>query len=147
MNIPVPFVVPSDPLYPDSDGERIAENTLQFDWIALIYTNLEAIFANRPDVFVAGDLFWYPVEGCPDIRTAPDGLVAFGRPKGRRGSYRQWMEDGVAPQVVFEVLSESKRGDELDRKFEFYDRYGVEEFYVCDPEERTFAGWLRKARR
>jgi Uma2 family endonuclease len=69
---------------------------------------MEILFADRSDVFVAGDLLWYPV---PDRREtgpiAPDVLVAFGRPKGRRGSYRQWEENGIAPQVVFEVLSPS----------------------------------------
>jgi hypothetical protein len=36
------------------------------------------------------DLLWYPVRGQPRLRMAPDVLVALGRPKGYRGSYRQW---------------------------------------------------------
>jgi Uma2 family endonuclease len=60
---------------------------------------------SRPNIFVAGDLLWYPVEGHPEIRVAPNVLVAFDRPKGDRGSYRQWQEDNVDPQVVFEILS------------------------------------------
>ena len=62
--------------YPDSDGEPMAENTLQFEWIVTIKGNLEILFLDRPDVFVAGDLFWYPVEGDPKTRTAPDAMVA-----------------------------------------------------------------------
>lgn len=50
-------------IYPDSDGKLIADNTKQFRWIVTIKENLELIFANQPDVFVAGDLLWYPVEG------------------------------------------------------------------------------------
>lgn len=50
-------------------------------------------------------LLWYPVESHPEIRTAPDVLVVFGRPKGHRGSYKQWEEDNIPPQVVFEILS------------------------------------------
>ncbi len=38
---------------------------------------------------------------------APDVMVVFGRPKGRRGSYKQWQEDNIAPQVVFAILSPS----------------------------------------
>src|ERR1022692_1906330 len=72
--------------YPDSDGKPIADNTLQFDWIVKIYHGLNYVFRDRSDVFVAADLFWYPVEGRPDIRTAPDGMVSLGRPKGHRGS-------------------------------------------------------------
>ncbi len=32
-------------------------------------------------------------------------MVVFGRPKGDRGSYKQWLENQIAPQVVFEILS------------------------------------------
>jgi hypothetical protein len=59
----------------------MADNTEQFRWIVTIQQNLDWLFADRPDVFVAGDLPWYPVEGRPDICTAPDVLVAFDRPR------------------------------------------------------------------
>ena len=92
-------------VYPDSDGQPMAENTLQFEWIVTVKGGLEAMFRHRPDVFVAGDLLWYPVEGKPEIRTAPDAMVVLGRPPGYRGSYKQWEEDNIAPQVVFEIVS------------------------------------------
>src|SRR4051795_5963477 len=95
--------------YPDTDGQPMAENTLQFQWIVTIKEGLEHAFAADPDVFVAGDLFWYPVEGHPEIVVAPDAMVVFGRQKGHRMSYRQWEEGGIAPQVVFDVLSPSNR--------------------------------------
>jgi hypothetical protein len=85
-------------IYPESDGQRMAENTRQFRWIVTIEGGLEALFRNRPDVFVAGDLLWYPVEGEPGTRVAPDALVVFGRPKGDRGAYLQWLEGGIAPK-------------------------------------------------
>ena len=126
--------------YPDDNGEPMAENTLQFTWIVVIKEGLEALFRHNPDVFVAGDLLWYPVEGKPKIRSAPDAMVAFGRPKGRRGSYKQWEEAGVAPQVVFEVLSPGNRPGEMAGKFEFYETYGVEEYYIYDPDDGTLIG-------
>jgi len=129
--------------YPDSDGLPIVDNTLQFDWIVKIYHGLDTIFRRRTDVFVAADLFWYPVEGRPDIRTAPEALVAFGRPKGDRGSYKQWLEGGIAPQVVFEVLSPGNRAGRIVQKLKFYERYGVGEFYIYDPHENETSGWLR----
>jgi hypothetical protein len=70
-------------------------------------------------------------------------MVVFGRPKGYRGSYRQWQEDGIPPQVVFEVLSPGNRDEEIAQKFEFYDRHGVEEYYVYDPDNLILSGWLR----
>ena len=91
--------------YPDSDGQPIADNTQQFRWIVLIKENLELLFANDPNIFVAGDLLWYSVEGHPEICVAPDVLVAFERLKGDRGSYKQWLESNTAQQVVFEILS------------------------------------------
>jgi Uma2 family endonuclease len=139
-----PATVLQEAVYPDSDGQPMAENTLQFEWIVTIKGGLDALFQDRPDVFVAGDLLWYPVEGRPDIRRAPDAMVAIGRPKGYRGSYRQWQEADLAPQVVFEVLSPGNRVAEMAQKQAFYDRYGVEEYYLYDPEEGSLAGWQRR---
>ncbi len=133
--------------YPDSDGKPMADNTRQFNWIVKIKENLEIMFADRPDVFVAGDLLWYPVEGDNKIRAAPDTMVAFNRPKGYRGSYRQWEEDNIAPQVVFEILSPGNTSKEMKKKLGFYDKYGVEEYYLYDPDNIEFTGWIRKGKR
>ncbi len=109
-----------DVVYPESDGQPMADNTVQFQWITTIKGGLDAVFMNDPNVFVAGDLLWYPVEGDNTIRRAPDVMVVFGRPKGHRGSYLQWREDNIAPQVVFEILSPGNRLGESERKFAFY---------------------------
>jgi Uma2 family endonuclease len=130
-------------IYPDSDGKPMANNTIQFRWIVVIQQNLDWLFADDPNVFVAGDLFWYPVQGKPNIVNAPDVMVVLGRPKGDRGSYQQWNEGNIAPQVVFEILSPSNTQNEMDRKLLFYDRYGVEEYYIYDPDENQLRGWLR----
>ena len=132
-----------DLLYPDSDGKPVADNTLQFLWIVTLQGNLAVLFRDRPDVFVAGDLLWYAVQGNPRESIAPDVLVVFGRPKGHRGSYRQWRENRIAPQVVFEVLSPSNTEEEMDNKLEFYDQHGVEEYYLYDPDGGDLSGWLR----
>jgi Uma2 family endonuclease len=137
--------LPAEVEYPDCDGEPMSDNTLQFQWIVTIEGNLEALFANDPNVFVAGDLLWYPVQGDNTTRTAPDALVVFGRPKGRRGSYRQWEENDVPPQVVFEVDSPGTRAGEMERKFQFYQDHGVEEYYRHDPDRGRLSGWLRRA--
>ncbi|QUS61248.1 Uma2 family endonuclease [Synechocystis sp. PCC 7338] len=130
-------------IYPDSDGQPMAGNTEQFQWIVLLKENLECLFAQDANIFVAGDLLWYPVEGHPEIRVAPDAMVALGRPKGKRGSYRQWEEDNTAPQVVFEILSPGNRAKEMIRKLQFYERYGVNEYYVYDPDDNELTGLQR----
>jgi Uma2 family endonuclease len=129
--------------YPDSDGKPMAENTLQYRWIVTIKEELEFLFRDRPDVFIGGDLLWYAVEGDPTRRMAPDVLVVFGRPKGERGSYKQWEEDGIAPQVVFEILSPGNRAGEMERKFLFYQEHGVDEYYIYDPDHGDLVGWQR----
>jgi Uma2 family endonuclease len=130
-------------IYADSDGQPMADNTKQFRWIVLLKENLECLFAENSQVFVAGDLLWYPVEGKPEIRVAPDVFVVFGRTKGDRGSYRQWQEDNIPPQVVFEILSPGNTLKEMLKKQQFYDRYGVEEYYIYDPERNELTGLQR----
>ncbi len=132
-----------DIIYPDCDGNPMSDNTKQFRWIVTIKENLEWIFANDPTVFVAGDLLWYPVEGDNKTRQAPDVMVVFGRPKGDRGSYRQWQEANIPPQVAFEILSPGNTRAEMSRKLLFYDRFGVEEYYVYDPDTNELSGWLK----
>ena len=131
--------------YPEQNGEPLAESTLQFRWIATLQGGIAALFWRNPSIFVAGDLLWYPVEGDNTTRQAPDVMVVFGRPKGDRGSYRQWDEGGLAPQVVFEVLSPGNRPSAMARKLLFYERFGVEEYYIYDPDRRTLEGYVRSA--
>jgi Uma2 family endonuclease len=135
---------PAAPIvYPESDGQPMADNTKQFEWIVFLKKNLDVLFAAHPDVFVAGDLLWYPLQGRNQRFTAPDVMVVFGRPKGDRGSYKQWEEANIAPQVVFEILSPSNRPDEMARKLLFYERHGVEEYYFYDPDTNGFEAWVR----
>ncbi|MBW4646402.1 MAG: Uma2 family endonuclease [Goleter apudmare HA4340-LM2] len=134
---------PAEIFYPESDGQPMANNTEHFEIIVLIKGNLDILFADDPHVFVAGDLFWYPIQGNNKIKYAPDVMVAFGRPKGRRSSYKQWEEGNQAPQVVFEILSPVNTTEEMDRKLLFYERYGVEEYYIYNPENNQLRVWLR----
>lgn len=134
-------------VYPDSDGQPMADNTKQFRWIVTIKEGLEWLFKDDPNVFVAGDLLWYPQEGNNVTRAAPDAMVIFGRPKGDRGSYQQWKEANIAPQVVFEVRSPGNTQTEMDKKLVFYDRYGIEEYYLYDPDKGDLSGWLRQEQR
>ena len=75
---------------------------------------------------------------------APDVMVAFGRPKGDRGSYLQWEEGGIAPQVVFAIRSPGNTIAVMTRKFRFYERHGVEEYYLYDPDTGELSGWQRQ---
>jgi hypothetical protein len=130
----------ADVNYPESDGQPMGDKTLQIRWIIKLFGGIDALFAQRADVFVAAD----PVEGSPSIVTAPDVMVAFGRPKGDRGSYKQWVEGGIPPQVVFEVLSFSTTAADMGAKLQFFEQYGVEEYYVYDPIDISLQGYVRR---
>jgi Uma2 family endonuclease len=131
-------------VYPDSDGKPMADNTRQARWIATLWGNLTILFTDAADVFVAMDLLWYAQEGQPDVRVAPDVMVVFGRPRGERGTYRQWQEDDIPVTVAFEVLSPSNTDREMADKRAFYEEHGVEEYYVYDPDRNTLEAYRRK---
>lgn len=131
-------------LYPGLDGEPIAKNTIEYQYIVAIQVGLDAMFARNPDVFVAANLPWYPMEWRPDINNTTDVMVAFGRPKGARGSYRQWEEGGVAPQVVFKIITPGASVAEMRLKRMFYNRHGVAEYYEYDPEIGILEVWTRE---
>ncbi|MBE9183248.1 Uma2 family endonuclease [Microcoleus sp. LEGE 07076] len=130
-------------IYPSSDGQPMAESTIQYKFIVTVKEGCELLFKDDPNVFVAADLLWYPVEGRIDISQAPDTMVIFGRPKGDRLSYIQYREDNVTPQVVFEIRSHNDRQTKMNKKLAFYQRHGVEEYYLYDPERNELEGWQR----
>jgi Uma2 family endonuclease len=68
-----------------------------------------------------------------------DGLKASAAPivNGKREILR--------PRVVFEILSSGNTLKEMAKKLGFYEQYGVEEYYIYDPERVDFAGYQRKA--
>jgi Uma2 family endonuclease len=131
-------------VYPESDGLPMADNSKQFEWINTIYDNLAAQFSDVKDVLVGGNMFWYPVEGQPEIVQAPDVFVVFGRPKGHRGSYQQWNEGGIPMTVVFEILSPKNSHIEMDKKLLFYEDHGVEEYYEYDPDDNWLVVYVRR---
>lgn len=133
-------------LYPDSDGKPMADNTLQYRWIVRLVTNLKQLLEAQT-ALVAGDLLWYPiqVDAPPVPSQAPDTMVVLGRPEGERSSYKQWEEDNIAPQIVFEILSPSNSAREMLAKQAFYGKYGVLEMFFYDPDSYDFWGLVRSA--
>ncbi len=129
--------------YPDSDGKPMADNTKQFRLIVMIKENLEIWYAAMTQVFIAGDLLWYPIEGDNTTCLAPDIMVAFGPGKGDRGSYQQWKENNIPPQIGFEILSPTNYAPEMELKRQFYETHGIEEYYSFDPDRLRLKGWLR----
>lgn len=130
--------------YPDSDGKPMADNTRQARWMTVLFGNLCALFRPLPDIFIAIDLLWYALRGHPEVRIAPDVLIVFGRPRGDRGSYKQWEEEGIPVTVAFEILSPGNTVAEMAEKFAFYEDHGVEEYYLYDPDNNRLQVYIRR---
>ena len=48
---------------------------------------------------------------------------------------------------MFEIASPSNSREELEEtKLEFYQRYGVEEYYLYDPDRQELKGWQRQGK-
>ena len=47
--------------------------------------------------------------------------------------------------MVFDILSPGNRVMEMLKKEQFYDRYGVAEYYIYDPDDNARVGWRREA--
>ncbi len=102
--------------YSERDGNPISDNTKQFRWIVVIKENLELLFADNANIFVAGDLLWYPIEGDNKTRQASDVMIVFGRAKGDRGSYGDKFLTFVELGKLREI--ETKRANKLQEQLQ-----------------------------
>ena len=118
--------------YPESDGKPMAETDIHADLLIYLREALKDYFRDDPNVYVAGNLFVYYEEGNPEAVVAPDVFVVKGVPKRRRRIYQVWVE-GKAPDVVFELTSESTRWEDVGAKRGIYEWLGVQEYFLFDP--------------
>ncbi len=119
-------------VYPESDGEPMAETDLHRKDMTAVIEALADYFRNAPDVYVSGNLFVYYEEGDLGSRVAPDVFVVKGVRKGDRRIYKLW-EEGKAPNVVIEMTSRGTRLEDLGTKRVLYAWLGVREYFLYDP--------------
>ena len=129
--------VPNDGVYyPESDGEPVAESDFQFVPLTYATSALGVFYADAPRIYVAGNMFIYFVEGDPRMSVAPDVFVIPNLDKRFRTSYFMWLE-GQVPMFIMEVTSNSTWQDDIGRKRELYESWGVSEYWLYDPTEET----------
>ncbi len=93
-------------------------------------------FREKPDVYVAGNLFLYYEQGNPRAVVAPDlFVVPCAAKEPPRRTYLLWKEEGRVPCLVIEVTSDNTRDEDLGRKRKTYADLGVEEYFLFDPFE------------
>ena len=124
-------------IYPDTDGEPLAESDYQFYPLTEMVHALRVRYEDRPDVYVAGDMFVYYRMNDPRANVAPDVFVVFGVDKHTRRSYMVWRE-GKAPDFVMEITSASTYDRDIGHKRDVYAAIGVTEYWRFDPERECF---------
>ena len=125
--------VPPPVHYPVSDGKPMSESDLHADVSHDLRAVLKVRHIDRPDAYVGGNCFMYPEEGKPRVFVSPDLFVAYGVPEGPpRDVWQVWVE-GKVPDFILEVTSRSTRKEDERRKKDFYERYGVPEYWQFDP--------------
>ena len=135
MSIATQSMAPPDPEeieYPASDGQPMAETGLHVQAIMLLFQALEDALPTTD--FVAADMFWYWEKGHPKSCVAPDVMVVKGVGRSDRRSFFTWREGGAVPCIVFEMASENTWREDLREKRRLYERLGVREYVLFDPE-------------
>ncbi|MFQ6043293.1 MAG: Uma2 family endonuclease [Candidatus Poribacteria bacterium] len=120
-------------LYPETDGEPMAETDVHRKQILDLIATLEEFFRGTPDVYVSGNLLVYFQKGDGSASVAPDVFVVKGVAKGERRTYRVWEEEKT-PDVVIEISSQSTAFADQNIKWTIYERkLRVGEYFLFDP--------------
>lgn len=132
-----PPPIPNDGVhYPESDGEPVAESDFQYVPLTYATSALSVHFSEEPDIYVTGDMLIYFVEGDPSKSVAPDVFLIPNLDKRFRTSYFMWLE-GQVPTFIMEITSNSTWRDDIGRKRDLYESWGVSEYWLYDPTEET----------
>ena len=130
--------IPSTPtdasiFYPETDGEPMAVSDLHRRILTRLLQVLDTHFAQKPEVYVSGDILMYYVEGDPRKSIAPDVLVSFGLGKKPRRTYLVW-EEGKVPDFVMEFSSKNTYRNDLEDKMDLYALLGIQDYFLYDAE-------------
>jgi Uma2 family endonuclease len=119
--------------YPvESEGE-MGETAAHYLLNSELFHVLRSFLKAQGNVVVAAKMMVYYDEGNPKHWLAPDIFVSFGTENKLRRVFKTW-EEGVFPQVIFEIASDGTFENDLGGKRLDYARFGVEEYYLLDPE-------------
>ena len=119
--------------YPTEERKKMGETDFHYQQIELMFQMLRLFFESRKDVYFASDIMFYYEEGNANKRFAPDLMVCFGISNKKRRSYKRW-EEKVMPSVIIEVASEATWEKDVTTKRRLFEKLGVVEYYVIDPE-------------
>ena len=123
----------------EPEDEHVSQNTRHAVAVEDGFGGLRLHWHGRLDVFVGADQFVYwdpaydPKKNPDNPPLSPDVCVAFGVANRHRSSYVVW-EEGKPPDFVLEVASPSSRKRDEKEKRDAYEKMGVPEYFLYDPE-------------
>ena len=120
-------------VYPEE--EKVPESELQGNARRYVQSSLSIRYQNRPEVYVAGDLFIFYRMNDAEARLAPDIMVVFGAAESPpRASWQVWREGGLTPDFVLEIASAGTVADDGGWKRDRYAAMAVREYWRFDPQ-------------
>ena len=122
-------------LYPESDGKPMADTDLHIQWIIWLRQVLEGHFAQRPEVYISGNIMMCDIEGPLRTAVSPDILVSFGIGQKDRRTYKVW-EEGKVPDFVMEFSTKRTYQNDLEGKVAHYAAMGIPEYFLYDVDRR-----------
>jgi Uma2 family endonuclease len=142
---PLPPLPPPD-LWSD---EPPLESDLHRDQIDILIRLIRWIFApgslgGRTDVYVAGNLTVYfsPNQKKSEFFRGPDVFVVLGTDPKPRRSWTVWHENGIYPNLIIELLSDSTAEvDRTEKKAIYQSVWRVPEYFWFDPVRLEFQGF------
>ena len=120
-------------VYPESDGEPMAETEKHRKVMIDVIDILDQHFQHIPDVHVSGNLLLYYEEGNPRKSVSPDVFMVRGLSKKELRVYKTWEQPSTL-DFVLELASPSTFRRDFTEKKEIYQNIlRVKEYFIYDP--------------
>jgi Uma2 family endonuclease len=120
------------------------ESDLHRDQIDLLIRLIRWFCRDRQDVYVAGNLtvYYSPNQKKSEYFRGPDLFVVLGTENRPRRSWTVWHENGLYPNLIVELLSDSTAEIDRGEKKEIYQSvWRVPEYFWFDPVTLEFQGF------
>jgi Uma2 family endonuclease len=137
-----PLLVGGERLVTD-DGEPM-ETARHRQQMTVLIESLEFAWQDRADFYVGGNMFLYfsAAQSRRNDFRGPDVFVTLNTTRRERLAWVTWEEDGKAPDVIIELLSD--RTEHVDRgaKMRIYGQtLKVGEYFLFDPHSGVLEGY------
>ena len=106
-----------------------------------IVTKLSALLSQHVQRSSLGKVYVAPLDTIMDEHNVVQPDILFVSRERVAEVVKEWIEG--APDLVVEVLSPSTFHKDLRRKMRVYSQFGVQEYWIVDPEEETLALYHR----